>query len=393
MDIAKKDDGGTDVSPNTIPSAVAETILAQNAEVIRALGKRVIGDIIEIGRRLSESKKLCGHGNWLPWLQREFGWSDDTALRFMQVGELAESRNVRDLNLPISGLYLLAAPSTTEEARQEVIARAESGGRMSVKDVKELIDEVKSQFETKTIELLAEQEAEVRAEYVRGFWSRKPPPPALPEPVIDRDYYLQFLRTKLHPVAETVLPLMTAKEFARLVKSIKADGQIDPIILVEHEGESVILDGVCREIACGIAGVEPKYRKIEVNDPRDYWISANLMRNHLTRFQHAMMRAAGLIEPDDGDDEACDPDQLPPPIIAARYVRAHAPEYVDPIIRGKMQLYEAYDLAVDSQFGSQADRATHAELNRQRPDLIEKIERGTMTLKNAVAQAKPGAAT
>jgi hypothetical protein len=34
------------------PLVLTETILAQNAEVIRALGKRVIGDIIEIGRRL-----------------------------------------------------------------------------------------------------------------------------------------------------------------------------------------------------------------------------------------------------------------------------------------------------------------------------------------------------
>jgi hypothetical protein len=122
----------------------AETVLAQNAEVIRALGKRVIGDVIEIGRRLSESKQLCGHGNWLPWLEREFGWSDDTARNYMQVSELAESRNFRDLSLPISGLYLLAAPSTPEEVRQEVIERVENGERLSVKHVKELIDEARN---------------------------------------------------------------------------------------------------------------------------------------------------------------------------------------------------------------------------------------------------------
>jgi hypothetical protein len=80
------------------------TTLAQNAEVIRALGKRVIADVIEIGRRLSESKQLCGHGNWLPWLEREFGWTDDTALNYMRCADLAESRNFRDLSLPISGV-------------------------------------------------------------------------------------------------------------------------------------------------------------------------------------------------------------------------------------------------------------------------------------------------
>jgi hypothetical protein len=225
-------------------------------EVIRALGKRVIANVIEIGRRLSESKQLCGHGNWLPWLEREFGWTDDTALNHMRCADLAESRNFRDLSLPVSGLYLLAAPSTPEEARQQVIERAESGERLSVKDVKKLIDEDSSKQETEIKELLAVREARIRAEYVISG-SRKPPP----EPENPRQYWLQFSRTKHHPVTECVR-LMTTEEFAGLVKSIKRDGLLDPIILVEHEGEDVILDGVCREIACVIAGVEPRYKKI-----------------------------------------------------------------------------------------------------------------------------------
>jgi hypothetical protein len=103
-------------SPQEVEREIA---LAEHAAVIRALGKRVVGDIIEIGRRLSESKKLCGHGNWLPWLEREFGWGDDTALNYMRCADLAISRNFRDLSIPVSGLYLLAAPSTPEEARAE----------------------------------------------------------------------------------------------------------------------------------------------------------------------------------------------------------------------------------------------------------------------------------
>jgi hypothetical protein len=361
---------------NLIPT---ETILAQNAEVIRALGKRVVGDIIEIGRRLSESKKLCGHGNWLPWLNREFGWGDDTALRFMQVSELSKSRNLRDLNLPISGLYLLAAPSTPEEAQQQVIERAENGERLSVSDVKELIEEARNKQEMETAELLAAREAEIRAEYVPGFWSRKPPPEPEGKP---REYWLQFLRTKRHPVTEAVR-LMTTEEFAGLVKSIKAHGQLDPIILVEHEGEDVILDGVCREIACVIAGVEPKYKKIEVDDPASYFTNANLMRLHRTKSQQAMGLAI-LTEPDE-DEEAYDHNQLPPRIVAARYIRAHAPGYVEAVIKGTMNLYDVYDLAVEGQHKLQADREMRAELERQRPDLVEQIERGTITLEDAVA--------
>ena len=318
----------------------AETILAQNAEVIRALGKRVIGDIIEIGRRLTEAKQVAGHGNWLPWLDREFGWTEQTALNFMRVHELAsKSKKFLDLSLPVSGLYMLAAPSTPEEARDQVIARAEGGERLSVKDVRNLIEEAHKKQETETAERLAAREAQIRAEYVRGS-IRKPPP----EPVTERSYYLQFLRTKCHPVTEAVR-LMNAEEFAGLVKSIKAHGQHDPIALVEHEGEWVILDGRCREIACGIASVEPKYRNIEVDDPREYFIDVNILRVHLNRDQQ-VMRKAILTEPD-ADEEAYDPDQPPPPIVAARYVLARCPPYVDAVIKGAMSLSDAYNRTVD----------------------------------------------
>jgi hypothetical protein len=67
---------------------------------------------------LADDMKLP-HGRWLPWLKDEFGWQDQTARNFMQVFELAaESRNFRDLSIPVSGLYLLAAPSTPEAARE-----------------------------------------------------------------------------------------------------------------------------------------------------------------------------------------------------------------------------------------------------------------------------------
>lgn len=41
-----------------------------------------------------------------------------------------KSAKFADLNVPISGLYLLAAPSTPEEARAEVIEKAERGDKV-----------------------------------------------------------------------------------------------------------------------------------------------------------------------------------------------------------------------------------------------------------------------
>jgi hypothetical protein len=63
--------------------------LSDHAAAIKKLGKRVAADVVEIGKRLTECKKLAGHGNWLPWLEREFGWSDETARKFMRAYEFA----------------------------------------------------------------------------------------------------------------------------------------------------------------------------------------------------------------------------------------------------------------------------------------------------------------
>jgi Protein of unknown function (DUF3102) len=146
-----------------------EITLAGHAEAIRVLGRRVIGDVIEIGRRLTISKELCGHGDWLPWLKREFGWSDDSALRYMRVAEFAKNRNLRDLELPVSGLYLLAAPSTPEAARDEVIERSEAGERLTPAQIRETVDKaVKAKLDTELETARAryeQREATIRAEY------------------------------------------------------------------------------------------------------------------------------------------------------------------------------------------------------------------------------------
>jgi hypothetical protein len=123
------------------PPAVA--VLAEHAAEIRRLGRLTVENVVEIGRRLTECKKLVGHGNWLPWLEREFGWSERTARRFMQAHEfaLAKSDKLADLNIGISSLHLLAAPSTPKEAVDEVVERAQAGEpASSVAKVKRIID-------------------------------------------------------------------------------------------------------------------------------------------------------------------------------------------------------------------------------------------------------------
>jgi Protein of unknown function (DUF3102) len=122
----------------------ADPALAEHAKKIRGLGKRVVGDVIEIGALLTECKRIAGHGSWLPWLKREFGWTDKTAERFMSVHTLAgKFDNLSNLELPLSGLYLLAAPSTPVKTRDDIIERAQAGERVAIAEVKRTINAAK----------------------------------------------------------------------------------------------------------------------------------------------------------------------------------------------------------------------------------------------------------
>jgi len=107
--------------------AAEAAFVQQQTSGIRALIKRTSQDIFNIGRRLTEVKIRLGHGRFGAWLEAEFEWGLTTAWQFMKVAEAFKSSEFEDLRFGPSALYLLAAPSTPEPARQEAIARAKAG--------------------------------------------------------------------------------------------------------------------------------------------------------------------------------------------------------------------------------------------------------------------------
>jgi Protein of unknown function (DUF3102) len=117
--------------------------LDAHAAAIRELDKRAGTDVFDIGRRLTECKQILARGSWLPWLEREFGYTEQTALNFMRVYERFKSKTVLDLGVPLSGLYLLARPSTPEAAVDEVMQAAEQGEKQTLKQIKQTIAEHK----------------------------------------------------------------------------------------------------------------------------------------------------------------------------------------------------------------------------------------------------------
>jgi hypothetical protein len=118
--------------------------LAEHAQAIRSLGKRVLSDTLEIGSRLAKARPLIGHGHWLAWLKTEFGWSDERARRFINVFELAKFHTVLDLDLSLGALYVLGAPSTSKEIREEIVARCKEGESFSPAGVQRVVSEARA---------------------------------------------------------------------------------------------------------------------------------------------------------------------------------------------------------------------------------------------------------
>jgi hypothetical protein len=131
--------------PDSTALVTNDAILTEHAHVILTLGNRVKADVIEIGRRLKDAQERAGHGYWLKWLDSELGWSTSTAERFINVYEFSQAEEFKfvNLTLPVSAIYLLAAPSTPAEARTEIIEAAKAGEVISVEKVKVTIARAK----------------------------------------------------------------------------------------------------------------------------------------------------------------------------------------------------------------------------------------------------------
>jgi hypothetical protein len=193
--------------------------LADRAERIRMLGKRIVGDIIEIGRLLAECKERCGHGNWLPWLDREFGWSSDKAEDYIAIA--ARWPNSDDCpNLPMYSLRLLTAPSTPESAYTEVIERSGAGEQIKHAEIQAIIAaHGKGSIIRAATILRAERIEERRAERLKRIAAQCDPGPLPkgPWPLIfaDPPWRYTFSPTDSHSI-ERHYETMTLEEICAL---------------------------------------------------------------------------------------------------------------------------------------------------------------------------------
>jgi hypothetical protein len=95
---------------------------------------------------------------------------------------------------------------------------------------------------------------------------------------------------KVHPVAK-LLPMMTDDEIADLAADIKTQGLLNPIVLDE---EGMLLDGRNRLRACELAGVEPRFDKLNGYDPVAFIFGQNVKRRHVSERQIAVATAKAV---------------------------------------------------------------------------------------------------
>jgi len=81
--------------------------------------------------------------------------------------------------------------------------------------------------------------------------------------------------------------MMPDDELQAMADSITANGLSHPIELLDNQ----VIDGRNRLRACEIAGVAPRFREVQTDNPIGYVINANIHRRHLTTAQRAAIAA------------------------------------------------------------------------------------------------------
>lgn len=128
-------------------------------ERIKLRLRRTAEDIVAIGKDLIVIKEQLQHGEFLPWIEREFEMGEQSARNFMNVASRFGA-NPQLLGISPSALYELAAPSTPPEVVQQITAKARDGESVSVAEVKDLKKQLKQaqQEKQQTLKLLDDAE-------------------------------------------------------------------------------------------------------------------------------------------------------------------------------------------------------------------------------------------
>lgn len=115
---------------------------------IKALEKRTIAHVVDIGRLLEQASELIESGEYMDWLKANFGWSHSTSLRYRAIYWLSRNRQIGDfdkLNMSVSAFYLLANNIDHTPVRDALVAAA-MAGRVSYSTARQIVEDIKKKL-------------------------------------------------------------------------------------------------------------------------------------------------------------------------------------------------------------------------------------------------------
>ena len=101
--------------------------------------RRCAQDIYIIGYNLCQIKQQLKHGEFRIWLKSEFDWSVSAANKFMHVSQRFCLDDLEEVEISPSALYVLAAPSTPQEVRNQALIKAKQGQTITFSFAKQLL--------------------------------------------------------------------------------------------------------------------------------------------------------------------------------------------------------------------------------------------------------------
>lgn len=189
-----------------------------------------------------------------------------------------------------------------------------------------------------------------------------------------------------HPVAD-MFPMLAADELQELADDIKANGQVQPIML---DADGMLIDGRNRLAACKLAGVDPVFDQLEKDrDPVAYILSTNVARRHLSKGQRAMAVAQVRLLNNHSTRDAAEVANVAQAYVAkAASVLRYAPDVAEAVMSGATALNDAYAVAQERKKAADTTEARMREIRDEAPDLAALIDEDRMTFNDAWAALK-----
>lgn len=106
---------------------ISATVKQEVEEVAERIRSRLKGSIIDTGVDLIEVKDKLRHGGFGEWLEIHFGWSPRTAENYMSAARAFQKTPKVVEFLPPTTVYRLAAKSTPENVRADIVKKIVAG--------------------------------------------------------------------------------------------------------------------------------------------------------------------------------------------------------------------------------------------------------------------------